>query len=503
MVEHLQATREPRTSNQSSRRGSRGLIFFIPCSPPFVVHRSFPSHTSPQINRVSKKEELHIARDHRINSLVINRLYAFLLNHTTMPTIFQPITQVKLTNVAVVRYNSHGKRFEIACYRNKIMDYRSGLEKDLGEVLQTDRIFTNVSKGEFSNTKDLEAAFGTRNEEDIAKIILEKGTMQVSDREREQQLENTLSQVATWVASNCVHPESNRPYTATQIKHALERNYNIQPHKAMKKQYLDAVKYLKTIIPIERAKMELSLQFPNENDSIVDDVLNRMEHKLVSEQKTKDTTTLLLQVDPSLYRELEELAKSAAGRLEISQHVVAQQGDIDLDKEVERKQLQIHEDTALSMVETKVITELDPEADAITQKLQKMRTEHDSSDEEARPMSRKEQKKIQKKSKKDKRREKEQELERLRKEDEEKERAEGRNEKASSSEAAIRNAEAQLLQDSKSCNTCGGSFESAATYRAHFRSDWHRFNQKLKLKGVSPVSEEEFKLCDEETFFGG
>ena len=31
----------------------------------------------------------------------------------------------------------------------------------------------NVDKGEFANTKDLEKAFGTRNEMDIAKKILE------------------------------------------------------------------------------------------------------------------------------------------------------------------------------------------------------------------------------------------------------------------------------------------------------------------------------------------
>jgi hypothetical protein len=54
----------------------------------------------------------------------------------------------------------------------------------------------------------------------------------------------------------------------------------------------------------------------------------------------------------------------------------------------------------------------------------------------------------------------------------------------------------------KSCNSCGGFFDSASDYRAHFRSDWHRFNQKLKLKGVAPVSEKEFLMCDSETFFG-
>jgi len=33
---------------------------------------------------------------------------------------FTPVNQVRLTNVAYVRLNKRGKRFEIACYRNKV-----------------------------------------------------------------------------------------------------------------------------------------------------------------------------------------------------------------------------------------------------------------------------------------------------------------------------------------------------------------------------------------------
>ena len=33
---------------------------------------------------------------------------------------FTPVNQVRLTNVAYVRLNKHGKRYEIACYRNKV-----------------------------------------------------------------------------------------------------------------------------------------------------------------------------------------------------------------------------------------------------------------------------------------------------------------------------------------------------------------------------------------------
>lgn len=38
-------------------------------------------------------------------------------------------------------------------------------------------------------------------------------------------------------------------------------------------------------------------------------------------------------------------------------------------------------------------------------------------------------------------------------------------------------------------------------HREHYRSDLHRYNLKLKMKGVPPVSEDEFRLVDAEDFF--
>jgi len=255
--------------------------------------------------------------------------------------INQPINQVKLTNVAVVRCNKAGKRFEIACYRNKVMDYRSGLEKDLSEVLQAERIFTNVSKGQFAKTSDLKKAFGTTDEEIIAKVILEEGnSIQVSELERNQQLQNTVSQIASWVASNCVHPEHGRPYTVSQIKHALGKNFTVQTHKPLKKQCLDAVKFLKQEIPIERAKMELSLTYDASHHETVSQTIDQLDNKHIIPEKSKGPTNvhdssscvLVVQVDPSLYRELDELSKTVHGQLEILQQVVSVEGDVDLDK---------------------------------------------------------------------------------------------------------------------------------------------------------------------------
>ncbi len=48
----------------------------------------------------------------------------------------QPVASVKMTNVATIRYKINNKNFEIACYRNKALNWRNGVEADLSEVLQ-------------------------------------------------------------------------------------------------------------------------------------------------------------------------------------------------------------------------------------------------------------------------------------------------------------------------------------------------------------------------------
>ena len=36
----------------------------------------------------------------------------------------------------------------LACYKNKVLSWREGVEKDIDEVLQSHTVFLNVSKGE-------------------------------------------------------------------------------------------------------------------------------------------------------------------------------------------------------------------------------------------------------------------------------------------------------------------------------------------------------------------
>jgi ribosome maturation protein SDO1 len=122
-----------------------------------------------------------------------------------------------------VRLKKGKKRFEIACYKNKVLEWRNGIEKDLDNVLQIHNIFLNVSKGQSAPASDLAKAFGPKvSVDDIILEILNKGELQVGEKERNAQLERVHNEVLSIVASKLVDPKTKRVYTTGMIEKALD-----------------------------------------------------------------------------------------------------------------------------------------------------------------------------------------------------------------------------------------------------------------------------------------
>lgn len=137
--------------------------------------------------------------------------------------INQPSNQIKLTNVSLVRLKKGKKRFELACYKNKVLEWRQGIETDLDNVLQIPNVFLNVSKGQTAPNEDLARAFGKSTPRDtIILEILNRGEIQVGDRERAAQLERVHAEVMALVASRLVDPRTKRVYTPSMIEKALD-----------------------------------------------------------------------------------------------------------------------------------------------------------------------------------------------------------------------------------------------------------------------------------------
>ena len=110
-------------------------------------------------------------------------------------------------------------------------------EQDLDNVVQISSIFTNVSKGQVCSNDELQKAFGTIDNEQIIKQILQKGELQVGEKERGHALSNTWREIATLVSEKCVDPNSGRPITVNMIEKAMhDVHYSVNANKNAKSQ---------------------------------------------------------------------------------------------------------------------------------------------------------------------------------------------------------------------------------------------------------------------------
>ncbi|TBU23107.1 Shwachman-Bodian-diamond syndrome protein [Dichomitus squalens] len=236
--------------------------------------------------------------------------------------IQQPSNQIKLTNVSIVRLKKGGKRFEIACYKNKVQEWRSGVETNIDDVLQIANVFVNVSKGELAKSNELQKAFKTTDTNTIVKEILEKGEVQVGEKEREHDLSSVRREIATLVAEKCVDPSTQRPYPVGVIDKAMtEAGFSVKQGKSAKAQVSECIKLLQTHsqLPIQRARMRVKVSVPKGDvERLRTKVLECAESVEKDEQGGDEWETVLL-IDPGQFRIINELLQKECkgrGRLE-------------------------------------------------------------------------------------------------------------------------------------------------------------------------------------------
>lgn len=100
------------------------------------------------------------------------------------------------TETQVVRMKKGKATFELLCHAGAPLKYRQGLVQ-MSDVLFSDDIWKSVSKGDKHSPAELESAFGTSNEDEIKRTILEKGDIQFTAAERREFVEQKRREIST------------------------------------------------------------------------------------------------------------------------------------------------------------------------------------------------------------------------------------------------------------------------------------------------------------------
>lgn len=102
--------------------------------------------------------------------------------------------------------------------------------------------------------------------EDVVKLILDKGEIQISEKERNLNFQNMKNYIANIIVEKTYNKDNGLPFPQTVILQVLEDiNYNVNQNEDEKKQALKAIKLIqdKKILPIERKLMQIILTIKN------------------------------------------------------------------------------------------------------------------------------------------------------------------------------------------------------------------------------------------------
>jgi ribosome maturation protein SDO1 len=301
-----------------------------------------------------------------------------------------------------------------------------------------ERASGDAPQGVFAKDDDLIAAFRTKDQKACCIAILEKGELQVSDKERTAQLEGMFRDVATIVASKTVNPETGRPYTTAAIERAMkDAHVSLVIGKSAKQQALEVIRTLQKVIPLERARLRLRVQVNRGDLDELERKLLGLSDKLAVVSHTRgageeSAKALVLLVEPSLYRPIEALVHELPAEwvpvVSVEEQAVASTESV----------------SASSSSAAVARAGVDADADEVFKGLERLHM----------------------------------------------------------GVAPLNPPSASISADGGGefvCGKCGGAvFGTRAEHREHFRSNWHRANLKRGIHGKAAFSSEEWEALSEE-----
>ncbi len=172
---------------------------------------------------------------------------------------------VDVDKAVIGRLKIQGTKYEILVDCDTALGFRSGKNIAIDEILASQKIFTDAKRGIVASQHRMQETFGTEDPEEIAKIILKKGEVQVTAEHKQNALEEKRKQVLAYIHRNGVDPRTHLPHPPQRIELAFkELNIHLDEHKDALEQVQDILKKLQPILPIKFERKEMSLRIPSQ-----------------------------------------------------------------------------------------------------------------------------------------------------------------------------------------------------------------------------------------------
>ncbi len=172
---------------------------------------------------------------------------------------------VPLEKAVIARLQSHGEKFEVLVEPYLAAKFKEGQNIDISDILASEHIYKDSSKGEKAPEELLEKVFGTVDKKEIAKKILLKGSVQLTSQQRKEMKEQKRKQIISLIAKNTINPQTDTPHPPNRIEKAMDEiRANIDIYKSAEEQIPEIIKGIKRLIPIKFEKRDIAVKIPAE-----------------------------------------------------------------------------------------------------------------------------------------------------------------------------------------------------------------------------------------------
>lgn len=168
-----------------------------------------------------------------------------------------------IENTIVARLEKGGEKFEILVDPKLAYDYKTGVKKELANVIAFEEVFKDARKGERQTAGAVKKAFGTNDVYEVAKKIFEQGELQLTTDQRRKVLEEKRLKIIELIARNAVDPRTKAPHPPARIEKALEQaRFFPEAFKSAEEQVEKAVDAIREIIPISMEQARIAVKVP-------------------------------------------------------------------------------------------------------------------------------------------------------------------------------------------------------------------------------------------------
>ena len=170
---------------------------------------------------------------------------------------------VNVEKAVIARYKYKDHHFEILVDGNLAMDYKNGKNVSIRDILASEEVFKDAKKGERASENLLEEVFGTTDVEEIAKIILKEGEIQLTTEYKRKLVEEMKKRIIDYISKNAMDARTKKPIPPQRIENAIEQaRIHIDPFKPFEKQVKDVVDGIRRLIPISFEEKEIRIHIP-------------------------------------------------------------------------------------------------------------------------------------------------------------------------------------------------------------------------------------------------